>query len=42
MEYALLSRLLTENKELRLCKRQRTEAGGLLPWVFVIRKAEMG
>lgn len=39
MEYQLLRRCLRPVKSLTLAAEQRTEAGGLLPWVFILKKA---
>lgn len=38
MEYRLLSACLDREPALTLADRRRTEAGGLLPWVFVLKK----
>lgn len=38
MEYRLLSACLDREPALALADRRRTEAGGLLPWVFVLKK----
>ncbi len=40
MEYKLLKACLDRTKGLTLRERKRTEAGGLLPWIFVVDKAE--
>ena len=39
MEYALLKRCILNEKGLQLKEPMRTEAGGLLPWIFVVDKA---
>ena len=38
MEYTLLKRLIAEQNEMELLSRKRTEAGGLLPTVFLLRR----
>lgn len=38
MEYRLLESCLKKAKGIRLLERRRTEAGGLLPWIFVVDK----
>lgn len=38
MEYKLLQNCIRETKGLKLRDKIRTEAGGLLPWIFVIDK----
>lgn len=40
MEYSLLADCIAHEPALTLLERKRTEAGGLLPWVFVLQKAE--
>ncbi|MDO4567416.1 MAG: methyltransferase domain-containing protein [Clostridia bacterium] len=40
MEYTLLRRLISQQSELEFISRQRTEAGGLLPTVFLLRRRE--
>ena len=40
MEYTLLHRCLSKQKSLRRIGETRTAAGGLLPWVIVVGKAE--
>ena len=40
MEYTLLKNCLDRAKGLALREQKRTEAGGLLPWIFVVDKAE--
>ena len=36
MEYKLLKGCLDRTRGLTLRERKRTEAGGLLPWIFVV------
>lgn len=38
MEYKLLQNCIEQAKGLRVVEKLRTEAGGLLPWIFVIDK----
>ena len=38
MEYDLLDRCLKREGRLRLLNRRRTEAGGLRPWLFIVRR----
>lgn len=40
MEYRLLKKCIAAEKRLTLSGTSRTEAGGLLPWVFVVTKNE--
>ena len=40
MEYTLLHRCLGAQKKLRRVGETRTAAGGLLPWVIVVERAE--
>ncbi len=40
MEYKLLKGCLDRSKGLTLRERKRTEAGGLLPWIFVVDRDE--
>ena len=40
MEYKLLKACLDRAKGLALREQKRTEAGGLLPWIFVVDKAQ--
>ena len=40
MEYKLLKSCLDRAKGLTLRERKRTEAGGLLPWIFVVDREE--
>lgn len=40
MEYRLLKKCISARRELTLSGMNRTEAGGLLPWVFVVRKTD--
>ena len=40
MEYKLLRACLDRAKGLALREQKRTEAGGLLPWIFVVDKAQ--
>ena len=40
MEYKLLRSCLDRSKGLVLRERKRTEAGGLLPWIFVVDREE--
>ena len=40
MEYTLLKSCLDRAKGLTLRERKRTEAGGLLPWIFVVDREE--
>ena len=40
MEYKLLKACLDRARGLALREQMRTEAGGLLPWIFVVDKAE--
>ena len=40
MEYKLLKTCLDRAKGLSLRERKRTEAGGLLPWIFVVDRVE--
>ena len=38
MEYDLLDKCLRREGRLRLLNRRRTEAGGLRPWLFIVRR----